>query len=159
MSVDLKFLLLLNDIVRRVDRGVSLTAVARRAGMSAFRLHREFRRNAGETLKQFTLRLQLERAAAHLVTDNEEVLMIALTSGFASHEVFTRAFRRYYGVSPTEYRRRGLASASKAERQRHMALIKSIGPCIRFFINLRTRSIFNRGVPARCQRSALLEKK
>jgi AraC family transcriptional regulator len=133
MPVDHKFLLLLNDIVRRVDRGVSLAAVARRAGMSPFQLHREFQRNAGETLKQFTLRLQLERAAARLVASEESVMTIALTGGFASHEVFTRAFRRNFGVSPIQYRRRVLADASKAQRMRFLSLTKSIGPCIRFF--------------------------
>jgi AraC family transcriptional regulator len=80
--------------------------------------------------------LQLERAAARLVSENDEVLKIALTSGFASHEVFTRAFRRHFGMSPVTYRQRGLANASKptcAQRRLHRALIDSIGPCIRFF--------------------------
>jgi AraC family transcriptional regulator len=133
MSIDRSFLLMLNDITRRLDRGVSLSAVARRFGVSPFQLHREFRRTAGETLKQFTLRLQLERAAARLVASDDGVMKIALTGGFASHEVFTRAFRRYFGVAPVEYRHRALANASKAERLRHLALTKSIGPCIRFF--------------------------
>jgi AraC family transcriptional regulator len=133
MSVDNKFLLLLNDINRLLDRGVSLDSVARHAGMSRFQLHREFRRTAGETLKQFTLRLQLERAAARLVASNDEILTIALTSGFASHEVFTRAFRRHFGVSPTHYRNHALPNASKAQRLRHLALTRAIGPCVRFF--------------------------
>jgi len=133
MTFDSKFLLLLNDITRVLDRGVSLKSVARRAGMSPCRLHREFHRTARETLKQFTLRLQLERAAARLVAGDEAVLTVALTGGFASHEVFTRAFRRHFGVSPVQYRARMVASTSKRERQRHLALTKAIGPCIRFF--------------------------
>jgi AraC family transcriptional regulator len=133
MSFDSKFLLLLNDITRGLNRGVSLASVARRAGMSPFKLHREFRRTARETLKQFTLRLQLERAAARLAAEEEDVLKIALTSGFASHEVFARAFRRHFGTSPTQYRTQVRANTSKRERLRHLALTKAIGPCIRFF--------------------------
>jgi AraC family transcriptional regulator len=133
MPFDSKFLLLLNDITRVLDHGVSLESIARHAGMSPYKLHREFHRTARETLKQFTLRLQLERAAARLVAGNEEVLAVALTSGFASHEVFTRAFRRHFGASPIQYRARMVATTSKRERQRHLALTKAIGPCVRFF--------------------------
>jgi AraC family transcriptional regulator len=87
MTPDRSFLLLLKDINRRLDGGVSLASVARRAGRSRFQLHRRFRRITGETLKQYTLRLQLERAAARLVASDDEIVAIALTSGFASHEV------------------------------------------------------------------------
>jgi len=133
MPTDRNFLLLLNDITRRLDRGVSLAAVARRAGMSPFQLHREFRRTTGETLKQYTLRLQLERAAARLVAGDEEVMTVALTSGFASHEVFTRAFCRQFSIAPSRYRTLALGTASKSLRLRHLSLIKSIGPTVRFF--------------------------
>ena len=133
MPFDPKFLLLLNAVTAMLDRGVSLKSVARRAGMSPFKLHREFRSTARETLKQFTLRVQMERAAARLVAGDEEVLTVALTSGFASHEVFTRAFRRHFGASPTQYRTKALANTSKAERARHLALTRAIGPCVRFF--------------------------
>jgi AraC family transcriptional regulator len=133
MSTDRQFLQLLSDIARRLDHGVSLASTAHRAGLSQFRLHREFRRTTGETLKQYTLRLQLERAAARLVAGNAEVMTVALTSGFASHEVFTRAFRRQFGTSPSRYRNLALATASKSQRLRHLSLTKSIGPTVRFF--------------------------
>jgi AraC family transcriptional regulator len=96
-------------------------------------VHRRFRRITGETLKQYTLRLQLERAAARLIADDGSILDVALASGFASHEVFSRAFRRKFGSSPTAYRARASTFGSKSQRLRHLALTKSIGPCIRFF--------------------------
>jgi AraC family transcriptional regulator len=133
MPPDRHFLLLLAEINRRVDRGVSLASIAGTLRQSRFALHREFRRVAGETLKQFTLRLQLERAAARLLAGDEAIMSIALTSGFASHEVFTRAFRRHFGISPTHYRNRGSLRLSGAQRRRHVTLTRSIGPCIRFF--------------------------
>ncbi len=88
---------------------------------------------AGETLKQYTLRLRLERAAARLAATDERVLGIAVANGFASHEVFTRAFRRHFGSSPTHYRAHALAHASRAQWSRHLALTDAIAPCIRFF--------------------------
>ena len=51
-----------------LDEDVSLAALAGQAGLSAFHLHRVFSAAAGETPKQFTLRLRLARAAALLLT-------------------------------------------------------------------------------------------
>jgi len=102
--------------------------------LSAFHLHRVFSAAAGETPKQFTLRLRLGRAAAMLLTTGDAVLNVALSCGFQSHETFCRAFRRSFGMTPSAYRERGLAGAADgAKAGDHAALIASIGPCVRLF--------------------------
>ena len=65
-----------------LDEDVSLAALAGQAGLSAFHLHRVFSAAAGETPKQFTLRLRLARAAAMLLTTGDSVLDVALDCGF-----------------------------------------------------------------------------
>jgi AraC family transcriptional regulator len=82
-----------------------------------------------ETPKQYTLRLQLQQAATRLASSDDSVLDVALNAGFNSHEVFTRAFRRYFGVTPATYRERALAGASDETRTRHVALVHTSGPC------------------------------
>jgi AraC family transcriptional regulator len=84
-------------------------------------------------LKQYTLRLRLERAAGELIATNRSLLTIALASGFASHEVFTRAFTRRFGMSPKQHRLRGRATMTQRERLRQRELINAIGPCIPFY--------------------------
>jgi AraC family transcriptional regulator len=86
-----------------------------------------------ETPKQYALRLQLHQAATRLVSTDDTVLEVALDAGFNSHEVFTRAFRRYFGVTPALYRARALASASTEIRTRHVALVHASGPCFGLF--------------------------
>src|SRR5262249_15541765 len=61
------------------------------------------------------------------------VTQVARSSGFASHEVFTRAFRRHFGRTPVRYREAAPAGPSRTQRVRHRALTASIGPCIRLF--------------------------
>src|SRR5262245_26430274 len=131
MSPVRKFLLQLRDIGRRLDSDVSLEFSASRAGQSRFRFHRHFRSLAGETLKQYTLRLRLERAAGELIATDRAITTIALTFGFASPEVFTRAFRRHFDLSPKQYRLRALANASKQDRNKQRQLVSAAGPCIR----------------------------
>lgn len=82
-----------------------------------------------ETPKQYTLRLQLQQAATRLVSTDDSVLDVAVGAGFNSHEVFTRAFRRYFGVAPMAYRAQALAGASADIRRRHVALVHTSGPC------------------------------
>jgi AraC family transcriptional regulator len=133
MSPTRQFLFHVRDVNRCLNADVSLDVSAQRARRSRFQFHRLFHRAAGETLKQYTLRLRLERAAARLAVGDETVLAIALSVGFASHEVFTRAFRRHFNMSPSQYRTRLVANVSRLQRMRHLELTQAIGPCIRLF--------------------------
>ncbi len=117
-----------------LDEDVSLEALARQAGLSAFHLHRVFSATAGETPKQFTLRLRLGRAAAMLLTSEDSVMDVALACGFESHEVFTRAFRKRFGIAPRAYRARGFAGGTgRSQATRHAALVSSVSRCIKLF--------------------------
>ncbi len=114
-----------------LDEDLSLGALARRAGLSPFHLHRVFAAAVGETPKHFTLRLRLGRAAALLLSGSESVLDVSLACGFRSHEVFCRAFRRRFGMNPSVYRERGFDTpVDAAQSGRHAALVARIGPCV-----------------------------
>jgi AraC family transcriptional regulator len=114
-----------------LDEDISLTALASQAALSPFHLHRVFSAAAGETSKQYTLRLRLGRAAALLVASGDSVLDVALSCGFQSHEVFCRAFRRQFGTTPSAYRARGFVNgASAVSASDHAALVNIIGPCV-----------------------------
>jgi AraC family transcriptional regulator len=131
--IDRDVLHLLRDIRRGLSGDVSLEALAKRAGWSPYHLHRAFRRVLRETPKKYTQRLRLDRAAAMLAARRESVLVVALKTGFASHEVFARAFRRRFGCSPTQYRAAALAGASREQRERHAALVDAAAPCLGLF--------------------------
>ena len=61
---------------------------------------------AGETPARFRRRILLERSAFRLLTTEQTVLDVAVSAGFASHEAFTRAFRRAYACTPSAWRAR-----------------------------------------------------
>ncbi|HEY4361618.1 MAG TPA: AraC family transcriptional regulator [Bryobacteraceae bacterium] len=122
-----------------LDGDVSLEALAKRAGLSPHHFHREFTEATGETPKQMTLRLRLERAAAALLTGNESVLGIALECGFESHEVFSRAFRGRFGMTPSAYRRRGFAGGAEGA-VRHAEMVRQVGPCVGLYYRTEKRS-------------------
>ncbi|MBZ5633531.1 MAG: helix-turn-helix domain-containing protein [Acidobacteriia bacterium] len=117
-----------------LDEDLSLAALAAQAGLSPFHLHRVFSAAAGETPKQFTLRLRLGRAAAMLLAGDESVLNVALSCGFQSHEAFCRAFRSRFGMTPSAYRERGfVGGADRTQAKTHAELVDKVGPCIGLF--------------------------
>lgn len=129
MSRVTHILRLLTFVRAHIDGDVSLTALANRARRSRFDLHRTFRRVVRETPKQYVLRLRLDRAAVELLRGRDTILAVALAAGFESHEVFTRAFRRRFGVTPREHRARG-ALHGPAALLHHTEVVRGVSPCI-----------------------------
>ncbi|GID28845.1 AraC family transcriptional regulator [Paractinoplanes brasiliensis] len=128
-----ELLQLLAAVNSRLSGDVSLPVLAVWAHRSRFDLHRRFRRLAGETPKAYTTRVRLARAAADLVTTGRQVSAIAVDHGFASHEVFTRAFTRHLGRSPVRYRARGLHLAGRRVAAVHASAVNSAAPCISLY--------------------------
>lgn len=91
-------------IQTHLDGDLALEQVAQVGGLSPYHFHRLFQATTGETVKQYTQRLRLESAAYQLKIRNDSILEIALNNGFQNHETFSRAFKRWFGVSPKQYR-------------------------------------------------------
>lgn len=75
-------------------------------GVSPSHLRYLFRREAGVPPRTFILRTRLAAASHRLRNSKASVLQIALDSGFEQISCFNRAFRKEYGMTPSEYRRK-----------------------------------------------------
>ena len=85
---------------------IDLPEVAEQAGYSVFHFGRIFQGVTGETVMDYVRKRRLTEAAKALVQTNRRILDIALDWQYDSHEAFTRAFKRAYGVTPGIFRRR-----------------------------------------------------
>jgi transcriptional regulator GlxA family with amidase domain len=87
-----------------VDHPLTVSAIARRTGVTARSLETIFRRSIGETPGAYYLRLRLG-AARRLVLDTRIAMAdIAARTGFSSAASFSRAFSRAYGEAPSRMR-------------------------------------------------------
>jgi AraC family transcriptional regulator len=86
------------------DHDARSAALAGRMHLSRFHFDRIVSSVCGETPARFRRRVLLERAAYRLLTRDRSVLDVAVEAGYSSHEAFTRAFRRAYGVPPAAWR-------------------------------------------------------
>jgi AraC-like DNA-binding protein len=79
--------------------------LASRLHLSRYHLDRLVSAAAGEPPGALRRRILLERAAYRLLSTDDTLLAVALEAGYASHEAFTRAFRRAFGEAPSRWRR------------------------------------------------------
>ena len=90
---------LLDAVVDDDNTGVG--EMARSSHASEFHFSREIRRLTGESPAAMRRRIMLERAAWRLHR-GEGVAAVADDEGWSSAEVFSRAFRRTFGVPPSQ---------------------------------------------------------
>jgi len=89
-----------------LSENLPLKNIARLAHLSPFHFHRAFSAVFGETPHAYRTRRRLERAARLLAETDVPVIDVCLDTGFESAGSFSTLFRRRYGASPTEFRRR-----------------------------------------------------
>jgi len=94
-------------IEARLDEDVELRAVSKAAGLSHAHFQRIFKALTGETLGMYIRSRRMANALDLLLSTDRRILDIALAAGFESQEAFARAFKKAFGMTPTEYRALG----------------------------------------------------
>jgi len=82
---------------------VRLSDLAELAGMSAHHFAELFKRSMSCTPHRYVLQERFERAKTALRDPRCTVLDAGAVSGFANPSHFARTFRRFVGVSPSQY--------------------------------------------------------
>jgi transcriptional regulator GlxA family with amidase domain len=82
----------------------TLSAMARRAGVSARHVTRLFRDEVGTTPARYVEQVRMEAAQAMLETGDDPMAVVARRTGFGSPESLRRAFARRLGVTPSAFR-------------------------------------------------------
>jgi AraC-like DNA-binding protein len=89
------------------DDAIALDRLAEVAELSKFHFLRQFNQVVGMTPGAYLRTLRMCQAARLLRSSETPILDVAVAVGFADHPSFSRAFARYMGMTPSEYRRLG----------------------------------------------------
>lgn len=91
-------------IDQNLESDLSLNAVSEIAFFSPFHFHRVFKFVTEQTLHEYVKRRRIEKSASDLLHKNITATEIAHKYGFSDNSSYSRAFKKYFGVSPTEFK-------------------------------------------------------
>jgi AraC-like DNA-binding protein len=86
-----------------ITEPITLHMLARAAGYSPWHSSRIFKELTGKTPFEYIRILRLSKAAVKLRDEDVKIVDVALDFVFDSHEGFTRAFSRQFGMTPKDY--------------------------------------------------------
>ncbi|MDV4151964.1 AraC family transcriptional regulator [Clostridium sp. AL.422] len=89
-------------IEKNIKNELSPEIIASECGYSTFHFSRVFNINKGITLMEYVKKRRLLLAAQDLFND-KKIIDIALEYGFQTHNGFSKAFKKEFGFSPTQY--------------------------------------------------------
>jgi AraC family transcriptional regulator len=95
-------------IEENLGEPISLSDIARQAGLSRMHFAAQFRRATGLTPHNFLVLRRVELAKRMLCNTRLELVEIAARVGFRSQAYFTTVFRKSTGVTPSSWRRDAL---------------------------------------------------
>jgi len=84
---------------------IALSDLAKSAGYSPWHSARLFHEYVGKSPFEYIRMMRLTEAAKRLRKETRSILDLSLDFLFSSHEGFTKAFSKAFGVAPLEYRR------------------------------------------------------
>ena len=91
-------------IRKNIGSKIMVKDLAEDTSLSLEHFIRLFKKETGETPNMYITRMKLERAMVILATSDSNIKSIALTLGYDDLSYFTRAFKRFSGVTPQQYR-------------------------------------------------------
>lgn len=101
----------MREIVRFIhahfhEKGFGIQMISDQVGLSETYLCSFFKKQSGQTIKQYMTSVRLEKAKELLADQALKLYAIAQAVGFADANYFTTFFKKYAGCTPTEYRER-----------------------------------------------------
>ena len=93
-------------INNNLDQTIQLDDVAKASHFSPYHFHRIFHALVGETVNDYVSRKRMEKAVIRLAYNPHlSITEVSETGGYSSSANFSKAFKIYFGISPSELRK------------------------------------------------------
>ena len=92
-------------IDQNISQKFTLASLSSMLHCSTVTLTEHFRRDYNITINQYITNKRMERAEEFLLETEDSIADIAVCCGYTDVEYFSRAFKRYHSISPSNYRK------------------------------------------------------
>lgn len=93
-------------VYENYGKNISLEEIAKMVYFNQAYLGRLFKKETGESFNDFLLSVRMEKAKELLKDPRYKVYEIGNCIGYKTTQYFYKVFKAYYGVTPTEYRKK-----------------------------------------------------
>ncbi|MBB6453385.1 AraC-like DNA-binding protein [Salirhabdus euzebyi] len=97
--------LVLEFIHDHYDKPLTLQILSTATGISKTHLNRLFRQELGKSISDYINHIRTKKAEQLMKGKQFTLTEIAFESGFGSISTFERAFQKYYGMTPSQYKK------------------------------------------------------
>jgi AraC-like DNA-binding protein len=104
-----------NKVIEAIERHLNdptltTTTLAQELTVSRANLHRKIKIASGIPPAELIKKVRLDKAARLLSEPEKSVAEVAYMVGFDDSSYFSKCFRRHYGLTPSEYKRKGTSA-------------------------------------------------
>ncbi|MDU5336773.1 GH39 family glycosyl hydrolase [Enterococcus sp.] len=103
------------------DKDIRLADIANKLYVSDQYLSRIFSNEIGMPMNEYLIRKRLEKVRKDLLETEKSITNIAFSAGFSNINSFNRLFKKYQGLTPSEFRREIKAEAKVETEQNNQA--------------------------------------
>ena len=100
-----QMLYLNNYINEHVSRSISTEELADLLRIPTYRFSRSFRQAFGKSPHFFVTGIRMENAKKKLSEGDSSILQVALSVGYENPSHFTRVFKKFYGLAPSDFQK------------------------------------------------------
>jgi YesN/AraC family two-component response regulator len=94
-----------NYIIRYYDKDISLSQMANLYFLNEQYLCRLFKKKKGINFSDYVNRIRLDKAKQLLASSDNKIINISMQLGFNNVSYFNRLFKKYFGLTPSQYKR------------------------------------------------------
>lgn len=90
----------------RIQEKIDYKELEKATGFSLAHLRDIFVKKTGMSLSRYILSRKVANSAYEILHNHQSILAIATKYGFSNADTFTRAFRRFTGLTPSDFRKK-----------------------------------------------------